>query len=87
MTKDSILGPMSARKKTDLRLPAHLHSSMQDLADAIGVPLNAMFAMAAAQFVVQLGRVSPHGKVKQRETLEKLESLFQHVVAEARKVL
>ena len=48
MTTESILGPMAKRTKIDLRLPVAIAERMKVLADSIGIPANAVYAMAAA---------------------------------------
>jgi hypothetical protein len=80
----SVLGPMEARKKTDLRLPYSLTVRMKELADAIGVPANAVYAMAAAQYVAELSRLDL--RTKRDRILSEMEKTFQKIVAEARKV-
>ena len=87
MSTDSILGPMAKRQKTDLRLPAAITDRMKGLADAIGIPANAVYAVAAAQFVVSLSSLAePH--VRRREALvAEMERVFQNIVTEVRKTL
>lgn len=80
-----VLGPMAARKKTDLRLPYGLVKRVEELADSVGVPKNALFAMAAAMLVAQLTPLEPSSK-KREQVLDEMERLFQNVVAEVRKI-
>ena len=86
MTTESILGPMAKRTKTDLRLPQTLVDRMKDLADAIGVPANAVYAMAAAQLVVQLSPLTEKTTRRREALVSEVERLFQLVVSEIRRV-
>jgi hypothetical protein len=84
MTTESILGPMAKRTKIDLRLPVAIAERMKVLADSIGIPANAVYAMAAAQLVVQLARLT--GPSARREALlNAMEREFQSIVSEIRR--
>ena len=92
MTTESILGPMAKRVKTDLRLPKILADRMKDLADQIGIPANAVYAAAAASFVVQFAKLTSLSgslpSARRSEALvSEMERMFQNILAEVRKTL
>lgn len=85
MTTESLLGPMEKRQKTDLRLPTALTERMKQLADAIGVPANAVYAFAAARLVTELAHLGEPKAAKRDTMLREMESQFQKLLAEVRK--
>jgi len=80
---EPILGDVSKRVKTDLRLPRDLMRHVEAVCAAAGVPKNAFFALASALFLI---RMSPalEGR-KRKEVLKYIEDMFQKVISNARK--
>lgn len=80
---EPILGDVSERVKTDLRLPRLLMEHVEAVCAAAGVPKNAFFALASGLFLI---RMSPalEGR-KRKEVLNDIEALFQKVISNARK--
>lgn len=85
MTTESILGPMEKRQKTDLRLPVVVADKMKALADAIGIPANAVYAVAAAMLVVKLSKLMEPQLAKREALLRRMEELFQNILSEVRR--
>jgi len=83
MVKESILGSTSDRAKTDLRLPRKLMSEVDVMCAAMGVPKNAFFVIAASNLLVKLSPLLVHKRRK--VLLDKVENLFQTLMAGARK--
>lgn len=84
MTKDAVLGPVADRVKTDMRLPYALAMRVKELADLVGVPMNAFYTLAAAKLCAELGVYVQSGK-KRAQLLRELRDLFQRVFSEAEK--
>lgn len=84
MGRTSVLGPMERRHKTDLRLPYPVVQAAKKLAESIGVPLNAIFAIAAAQYVVSMAGLDTN-RTKREQIIAEMEELFQNIVRESRK--
>jgi len=84
MVKDAVLGPMAERVKTDMRLPYALSVRVKELADLVGVPMNAFYAMAAAKMCAELSDFVQSGK-KRTQLLRELDNLFQRIISEAEK--
>lgn len=79
----SILGDMKNRVKTDLRLPKQLVKQVEACCEALGVPKNAFFVLAAIRLAAEMGPIMP-GK-KRITLLIEIEKIFQKVISEARK--
>lgn len=84
MTKDAVLGLMKDRVKTDMRLPYALSVRVREMANLIGVPQNAVYAMGAAYFCVLLSSMMSPGK-KRGQLLRELREFLQKVLSEAEK--
>jgi hypothetical protein len=85
MTKDAVLGEHNKRQKTDMRMPYPLAKRVEELAELVGVPRNAIYAMGAAHLCALLSSLVHPGK-KRAQLLQELEDLFQKVISAARKV-
>jgi hypothetical protein len=85
MTNDALLGPADCRKKVDMRLPVVLTEQVAGMADLLGVPMNAIYALAASMFCVELARLVQPGQ-KRVQLIKKLDNLFQKVLEEAKKL-
>ena len=81
----SVLGAMEKRKKTDLRLPIAVTTRMKELADAMGIPANAVYAAAAAQYVIAMSHL--RGGTSRLRMIDEMEKLFQSIVRESRKLV
>ena len=77
--KEAVLGPMSDRVKTDVRLPRALWQRIEDLSDALGIPKNAWISAACAALAVQLAPVLAPGK-KREKILEEAKEIFQRII-------
>lgn len=84
MTRDAILGEHAARQKTDMRIPYPLAHRVEELAELVGVPRNAMYAMGAAYLCSLLSPLVHPGK-KRLQVIRELEELFQKVIEGAKK--
>jgi hypothetical protein len=80
---DAILGPLTSRKKVDLRLPIDLTQHFSELAKTMGVPVNALYAIAAAQYLVELSSLQP--RTKRESLLDAMETMFQNALTIARR--
>ncbi len=84
MSRESLLGAMTNRVKTDVRLPKKLVGAVEAVCEALGVPKNAFFVLSSAVFsAMVLPLVSP-GK-RRVVLLKEIEVEFQRLLAEARK--
>lgn len=76
--REAVLGPMSRRQKTDVRLPFDLSRRVEELSDALGVPKNAFFALAASLLCMQMAPLVVTGK-KREILLREMKNLFEGV--------
>ena len=83
MVREAVLGTMRKRVKTDMRLPEELHTALERVAAAAGIPMNAIIAVACAQLCAQVGALVAPGK-KRAQFLDELEGLVQKVMSSAR---
>ena len=84
MTRQSALGPHADRQKTDMRMPYPLATRVEEMAEILGVPRNAMYAMGAALLCVTMAGMVHPGK-KRLQLLAEMKTLFQKVISEAEK--
>ncbi len=86
MNRPSLFAESHAdRQKVDVRLPQALNATIGTLADALGIPKNAFFALAVAQFAVGLLALEP-AKKKRGELLRALGAQFDAVLQEAKNI-
>lgn len=83
MTKESVLGPMQDRVKTDVRLPKKLAKHIEKTCEALGIQKNAFFVLAAGKLLTELGPILMPGK-KRGAAVKDVDELFQKVISAAR---
>ena len=80
----SAKGPLDERVKTDIRISERVLRVVSEQSQTLGIPKNALFAMAVCLLSVRL--VPMLAGVKKRATmLSRIEVLFQETLKEARK--
>jgi hypothetical protein len=82
--KEAILGPMKDRARTEVRLPFKLMKRVDDIVEKLGVPKNAVIAMAVASYCVSLSPVLWVGKTRLK-IISDIDKLFQSIVKAAKK--
>ncbi len=80
---DAIMGPLSDRLKTDIRVPRVLSGQVDLICCAAGVPKNAFYSLAAGLLVIQLSPLLPGSK--RAGLLSSIANLFQKALTEANK--
>lgn len=79
---DSVLGPMTGREKTDVRVPKDLAKAVDKLAHDLGVPKNAFYVMGAALLTEQLLGVQGGTAAQKRKALAILSETLAAIEAE-----
>jgi len=83
---ESVLGPMERRTKTDMRLPYNLIKRVEEIAEALGVPKNAVFAIAASKLCIEMAPMLSKGKKRVR-LVDEMEHLISQIVREIKRTI
>ena len=77
-------GPLDERVKTDIRISEQVLRVVSEQSQTLGIPKNALFAMAVCLLSVRLIPMLKDTK-KRSAMLAKIEGLFQETMKEARR--
>ncbi len=80
----SAKGPLDERVKTDIRISERVLRVVSEQSQTLGIPKNALFAMAVCLLSVRLVPML-RGAKKRSTMLTKIEGLFQETLKEARR--
>lgn len=85
MPRESLLGDMSNRAHTDLRLPQLLVDRIEEVCYALGIPKNAFFVLGAATLALKLLPLLP-GRKRARLVAD-LEEFVVKLIANVKQAL